>query len=667
MFRPVYFKLAWQTLRKDTRTVIPFLFGSSTMTALLYAIAALRENHTLTDSYGGNTMVLVLGLGQVILCLFDLFFFFYLNGFLNRARKKEQGLLSTLGLEKRHLGFILFLQMLMLCLGTLLFGLPLGMLFDKLFLLLAARITGVSVPLGFSINWGQLAFTATAVALIFVFLFLYSLWDLQKNDPLDLLHGAEKAEAEPKARWVLAVLGFTCLAIGYGMALTIQDPVEGLLLFFVAVVFVIIGTYSLFQYGSIVLLKMLQKNKHYYYNQKHFISVANMKYRMKQNAASLANMCILSTMILVAVSTTVSLWVNIDNMVNLAYPRDYLLEAAVPYADLDKFARAAEKTAEEYGMEKGQLVSEVLYKRAWYKDGQLSLEEVAGAMPVKVSRLSEDDYRLYMDKSLNLQDGEAVVVAGGMEQPLGDTLSYDGAELKIKETDPELPANFRQLLQTGQGTMLVITPDFSLYNLHDANGEPINVTAEYYVDDPQGRGLSSEQADARDHEILHTFQENLKAQGLENLAATGAVSREAVRLQFQGLYGGLMMMGIFVATAILVTLVLIMYYKQVSEGYQDQKRFLILSRVGLEDRQVRKLISGQALLMFFLPLGMAAIHIAFAFPMIRRILEALTFDATRVFFLTTCVCFAIFALIYIIVYKLTSNTYYALVTQNNPE
>ena len=325
MNRFFYFKLAVTNIKKNAKTYVPYIITSILTICMFYIICSLSNNPDLTKATGTGTMSEVLFLGTIVCGIFAVIFLFYTNSFLMKRRKKEFGLYNILGMEKKHISRVVLCETLIISVISLVFGILVGILFDKLMLLVLLSMFSVKIPLGFYISSASLNSTFILFAGIFLLIFLNSIRQIHLAKPIELLHGSSVGEKEPKAKWFLTLIGILLLGLGYYISLTTTNPLGAFGLFFVAVICVIIGTYLLFITGSITILKMLKKNKRFYYKASHFISISGMIYRMRQNAAGLANICILSTMVLVTVSSTISLWGSIADLVNTRYPREIVL------------------------------------------------------------------------------------------------------------------------------------------------------------------------------------------------------------------------------------------------------------------------------------------------------------------------------------------------------
>lgn len=335
MSRAFYLNLAVDNLKKNARTIIPYILTSVLTTMMLYMVVSLATNPHLDEIVGGTSIKQLLGFGIVIIEIFAFIFLFYTHSFLIKRRQKEFALFSILGMEKKHLARVLFYETLITLLVSLILGIGLGVLLDKAMFLIIAKMIGADIVLGFYFSFFGMRQCVLVIGLIYVLIYFYSMIRIHISSPIELLHSDHMGEKEPKAKWVLSIIGILCLGIGYYLSITTKNPLSALYVFFVAVVLVIIGTYLLFTSISITFLKLMKKNRNYYYKTNHFISISGMMYRMKQNAVGLANICILSTMVLVMLSTTLSMWSGIDEIVDSQYPRSVMGNGYGEAANID--------------------------------------------------------------------------------------------------------------------------------------------------------------------------------------------------------------------------------------------------------------------------------------------------------------------------------------------
>ena len=637
-------KLALSNLRRNRRTTIPFILTSALCTLMLYLVISLENSAVVSESFGGAQMQMMLGFGELVIVLFTVIFLFYTNSFLMKLRKREFGLFNILGLAKKDIAMVLFVELL-ICWGvSLVAGIGLGMILDKGMYLLIGRLMNIDLPLEFGISMPAVIQTVLYTGAVYVLLVVYGFFMVNVSSPIELLHAQAEGEKEPKNRWLLALGGLLCLGAGYGLALWVQNPMDAFALFFLAVILVIVGTYLLFSAGSIALLNMLQKNRHFYYQTSHFISVSGMKYRMKANAASLANICILSTMVLVALSTTICLVMGMDQSVETAYPRETTLSI---YSQDGNYLQDFDQALAQSGVQATDVMAYTLFDIP----GTVSGDTVSnlGEYGKPDMRLFEfipvGQYNNAEGTDYTLEPGQVLINPGS--DSWGSSLTIGDRTWSVAETVDGFPPSGLGINMMGN-PMLVVLPDEAdiawLQTL--VPEEQRNVTNIFAFNSPDPD---------RDAGVLKDAFEQITG------ARPFGDTRQNFALSLQSMYGSFLFVGIFVSILFVMASVLIMYYKQISEGFEDQKRFDIMTRVGLDNRQIRKTIHFQVLAVFFLPLAMAGIHVAFAFPMISKMLALLGMGDITLFMITCLIVFAIFAILYVIVYGLTSRTYYQLV------
>ncbi len=567
-----YPRLAARSLRLNRKFYLPFLLSGAVSAAMLYDILFLNMNRGIYQMKGANAVQGLLGFGAMVVAIFSFALLCYTNGFLMKRRQKELGLYNILGMEKRHMARLLFWETVysaLLCVGG---GLLLGILLSKLFLLLLCAVMQAEVPFGFEVPSAAVTYTIVGFGAIFLLNYLMNLFRLGRVKPIELLRGTESGDREPKTKWLVALLGVITMGAGYFLSLTVSDPLNALFLFFLAVLLVIVGTYCLFTAGSIALLKALRKNKAYYYQTRHFTAVSGMLHRMKRNAAGLASICILSTMVLVTVSTTLCLYVGVDEMLDLMYCRDvqtYVNRGAPE--DLPKVKALYERKAAELGVEMKDFAALCFYAPA---------TEYAN---------NRTDINPYLPQA----DGA---------DPVGDP--SDGP------------------LRVYVGCNLAPDADASLFAASVAVGtRDLPLSSSWY------------------------FTEDCRAG----------------RTDFWASLGGFFFIGLFLGSLFLMAAVLIVYYKQVSEGYEDARSFLIMQQVGMTESEVKSSITSQISLVFFLPLLAAACHTAGAFPMTKKILMLFGLSNTGLFLLCSVATLLVFAVVYFLIYRLTAREYYRIV------
>lgn len=665
-----YMRLAAQNIRKNAGTYIPYIFACAATIMMFYVTKSLSVNPGLKGVYGGSEVAMILRLGVYVIGLFALIFLFYVNSFLMKRRKKEFGLFNILGLEKKHLITIQFLETLYVTLLSVILGVLLGIALDKVMFLLITRMLDVPVTLGFFVSGEVIWDTAVFFCVVFALIFLKSVPMLQFSNPIELLRGGNVGEKEPKAKWLLALLGAVLLGAGYYMSLTVGNPIKAITVTFVAIILVIIATYLLFTAGSIALLKLLKKNRKYYYKARHFISVSGMLYRMKQNAVGMANICILSTMVLVMVSTTGSMMAGIEDNIRSRYPRDlgiYLrgIEREQVEGLLEEIRRFAGQ--EQLSM-KNEMLNYYLSVSALQKgnvyDTDLLEKEMKDNEDANMLHIMEDmrevfvvalsDYNREMGEDAKLGADE-VLMYYNREEYDNETIVFLGTEYKVARVLKEFPENGMAAMNVFSSHSIVVS---------DGEFEAIREKMEAGQENMYRAMLCYYGFDtAEDREAQTAFGNRLP--GI--LGAMGQSCqieiREETRSGYLSLYGGLFFLGIFLGLLFVMAMVLIIYYKQISEGYEDRERFVIMQKVGMSRGEVKAAIHSQVLTVFFLPLLAAGIHVAVAFPLLKELLAVLNMMNVRLYVFFTAGCFLAFAVLYMLIYGMTARTYYKIVSK----
>ena len=640
---------------------IPFVLSCILTIMMYYMVSSLSMNPNMMNMIGGDVMQQILSLGIYVITVFAVIFLFYTNSFLIKRRKREFGLFNILGMEKKHLSIVIALESMIVFLVSMVLGIGIGILLDKAFYLLIAKMLNASIALGFYISYQSIVNSIILFLIIFVLMYLFSLIQINLSNPIELLHGDQHGEKEPKTKWLLALIGLICLGTGYYMSVSIQDPVTAFAFFMVAVILVVIGTYMLFTAGSIVLLKLLRKNKRYYYKTNHFISVSNMIYRMKQNAVGLGNICILSTMVLVMLSTTISLWVGMNDIIETRFPRD--ITVSINSVDSNQALYTIDDmnyAIEQAGIQtEDELVYRTLSVSAFnqgntytFGNENMSFQDISNVVVLYFITL--DDYNRTEGTNVSLAPDEVLVFPSG-KQFDHKTIDIASNTFKVKGILDSIKADSNYSANLQNSMFVVVDSMDTLFMIDDLQKQAYGDNASY----------------------IHTsYDFNLsKSEGMSVKEATDALivnypgdttymmvdTQEGNYEDLLSLYASFLFIGIFLSFLFIMATVLIMYYKQITEGYEDKKRFEIMQKVGLNKREVKKTINSQVLTVFFLPLVVAAIHIVFAFPMIEKMLRLLYLDNTNLYIMTTVICFGVFALVYVLIYFLTSKVYYGIV------
>lgn len=660
----MYTKLAITNIKNNRQFYFPYLLTGIITVAMFYIMCALESNPGIQSMPGAKDLGLILRLGIGVIGIFAVIFLFYTNSFIIKRRKKELGIYNILGMEKRHIAKILSKEAFFTAIIAIGGGLVTGVLFHKLACMLLYRMIGFNGGITFSFSKKGVMITAILFAIVYLLTYIYDLFQVQLANPIELLQSGNKGEREPKTKAIMAVLGVLCLGTGYFIAITTKNPIKALTLFFVAVILVIIGTYLLFTAGSIALLKILRRNKGYYYQTKHFTSVSGMIYRMKQNAVGLANICILSTMVLVAVSTTVSLYVGVEDIMKERYPNEINIRA---YYDTgapaeDSIAPIVEKSVKESGRkirhEEDYLE---LYFAAIKDQGQYSLDkEKVKTAGDRVSGFvvltREDCKKKYNEEIPELAENEVALFT--IKKTDMDTLVLENRSYHVKEIKQfENTEDFETIADMMDEYYYVIVNDVQdmerLWQLqkdiYQENSSSISRQVRLDIDG--------------DSEQKKECFENIKtALGPEQAKARILIdSRQSSLDEFYQIYGGFLFLGLFLGILFLMITVLIIFYKQISEGYDDKERFSIMEKVGMSNDEVKATIRFQVRTVFFLPILMAAIHVGMAFPMIKRLLSLFGLSNTALFAGCMAGTILVFALIYLLVFLKTSKTYYKIV------
>ncbi len=656
-------KMAAGNLVRNRRFEFPYLLTGLITVAMFYNMTFLTFHEELKNMPGGATIPTIMNLGTMVVGLFAVIFLLYTNTFLMKRRHKEIGLYNILGMSKRHIAVVMLWETVYTCLITVVGGLLLGILLSKLMLLLLYKILFFSVSFGFMVSWKSVGITAVLFVAIYLVALLLNLLHVHLSKPVELLKGGSVGEKEPKTKVLLAILGVVTLGAGYYIAITTESPLEALMLFFLAVILVIIGTYCLFTAGSIAFLKAMKKRKNYYYQAKHFIGISGMLYRMKQNAVGLANICILSTMVLVMISTCVCLYIGTGDALNSMYPHDIIYSQSWQDSgnrSKEEVRVQIQEALDKAGMEPThvQEVDQLTTVNSMPEEATLGgVDPNAGVMDlsntVTTLVVTAEGYRQMTGNTLNLAPGEAAIYTTE-SQGEWEQISFLGLSFSIKTWLPEAPA----ITVEGYSEryiFLVVADDAAMEAVYqqqmlDGGGLASNIYWEYSLDFD---GVSKE-------EMLQLYQ-TLRSSVLSDTGDNTLSCRDAQEVDFYSLYGSLLFLGLFLGALFLMATVLIIYYKQISEGYEDKERFAIMEKVGMSQQQVRTAIRSQVRMVFFLPLLGAIIHLAASFKMISKLMAALGLQNIPLFALCCVGTVVVFAVGYFIIYHLTARTYYKIV------
>ena len=680
MKRGFYLKLALDGMKKNKRLYIPYLLTCAGMVMMFYILYGLAMSPLMETMRGGNTMGLVLMLGTWVILLFSLLFLLYTNSFLARRRNKEFGLYNILGMNKRNLSRILLWETLLCALFSIGAGLAGGILLSKLAELFLLHMAGEQADFALRIVPKGILAAILFYGAIFAVLMVISLARLHISRPLDLLKSEAAGEKPPKANWLFALAGVIILGVAYYLAVTIESPLTAVTLFFVAVLMVIVATYLLFIAGSVALCKLLQKKKGYYYKPNHFVSVSSMAFRMKRNGAGLAAICILATMVLVMLSSTSCLYFGGDDALRGSYPYDVMTVAGFNApADCtpevqNQLEEIIQRTAD--GHAQNSVLYSVLDTSGSFEDGVLDpggfdrrvVSSSASALEAvrSVCILPLSDYNRLAGTNRTLAPGEALLWSSNQKYDF-DTFAVKGCRtLQIREQLDSLPIRIANsaVLAT---TYFVIVPDWTDYcaeacaYVTGLGSDMITADTEMFAcfDLP---GMSeAEQCEIQDK--VSDAAQDVRDPGWRYFSTASLADN---RSDFFSTYGSLFFLGIILSIVFIAAAALIIYYKQLSEGYEDQSRFGVMQKVGMTKKEIRRAVNSQVITVFFAPLALAGVHLAFAFPFVQKIVRLFGVFNTRLLIITSIICFLAFALFYVFVYRRTAKAYYSIVSDTTP-
>lgn len=649
-----YPRLALTGILRGGQFYYPYLLTCMGTAAMFYIMLFLAGNSMIQKMPGAGSLKFLMELGCAVIAIFSVYILFYANNFVMKRRRRELGLYHILGLEKRHIARLLACESLILGSVSIAGGLALGILFSKLILLLLLKMLRFTVPMGFSVSGAGALWTAVLFAGIFVATLLTNLFRIGVAKPVELLHSEDVGEREPKTKKLLTAVGVVTLAAGYIMANTVKNPLQALALFFVAVILVIVGTECLFTAGSIAVLKRLRANRKYYYQPKHFVAVSGMIYRMKQNAKGLANICILCTMVLVTVSTSVCLYLGMEDSMNNLYPADLSVKFQIDEKSPDP--AGVRKTVERTAAEAGRKLKDVRDQTALSFPGKLSgrkLEKLKGSVSdsgvQEICVLTAKEYGRITGKFAVLRADEVLCYSSAEKLP--EQFTFDGQTWRVKQRLTASPVFLESGGALTNQQYLVVADDAVMNRWLTAVGYD------------GGSYTLYANLDGTDAQKIKCADQIGKALN----GAAGTTCRQSMEKELFAAYGGFLFLGLFLGVLFLLVTTLIIYYKQVSEGYQDRRRFEIMQQVGMSRREVRQSIQTQILMVFFLPLVVAGIHVFGAFHMISKMLALFALTNIKLFALCTLGTLGAFAVIYALVYLGTAQTYYRIVRMPETE
>ena len=665
----IYGKLAVTNLKNNRKSYIPYVLASAFSVMMYFIMDNLYRNRSLVEK--GSPLAIMLSYADAVLLIFSIIFLFYINSFLIKRRKKELGIYNILGMGKGHLAKMLFIESIITTTVSIIGGILAGILFGKLVYLVLLKILHLKRDIVYMISPVSVGITAAIFGCIFFVIFLYNLVQMKLSNPIELLRGGNAGEREPKTKWLMTIIGSVCLAGGYYISLTTKEPLQAIGQFFVAVLLVVAGTYALFMAGSITLLKLLRKKKSYYYKTRHFTAISGMIYRMKQNAVGLANICILSTMVLVMVSITISLYAGMNDVLVTRFPS----EAQITNQGINQNEErqigelVASITKENHTNPTSQIRFHEGNFTALYNDktknfNMTTAQSYGDTNIVEFVMIPLSDYNKTEGKAVKLADNEVLIYHRKNKNKSSikneETIHLNNDSYKVAANLDSMRIAKADATNSVDGWYVIVKDTNiikkylkAVYGKDDMEDsvEDYHEFMQYvYSFNLDGSRTNRE----RTEQIL---QEQLQAK----FKSAFIEGRELSRENFYNFYGGFLFIGIFLGIIFLMATVLIIYYKQISEGYDDRERYQIMQKVGMSKKEVRQSIRSQVLLVFFLPLIMAVIHLAFAFKIITKLLSVLNLTNVSLFFMYTVGTVAVFAVIYVIIYSITAREYYKII------
>lgn len=674
----LYPKLAWQGIRKNAETYLPYLLMGILMVGVSYIMNYLTRPALMGALSMGGTTLMVLQMGKIVISVFSVIFLYYCNSFLIRRRMKEFGLYNILGMGKGNIARVMLWETLLTALlvfaGGLLLGLSLSQLVEMALINLLHADYTVPMELFYpdGVTWVLLLFGG-----IYVLILLANLLRMRLSNPVALLKSENTGEKPPKANWFFGLIGLLILLSAYYVAAVSQSPLEALIFFFIAVLMVIVATYLLLVSGSVTLCRMLRRNKRYYYQTRHFISVSAMAYRMKRNGAGMATICILCTMVLVILTSTVCLYGGTDSMVDAICPQDINLTIGLEARDgeenwkrLDAMQQMALDVTEEMGLTPENITSQrALVATGKVQNGDYGIITDADSLKANVLELTVYPLSVYEQatgETVTLADRELLYASFKTNEAFSSMSFYGSAPYRMIRAEKELPKRLLSAdYRSAWGCLVVFTNDAEAFRseitalVGEKSGEAMmmdRLALHFDLD-------SEADTDTQEKLVKALRSEAMKSTGKDfyGMSSLSVDTRALCRRDYLSLFGGLFFLGMVLGPLFSIAAVLIMYYKQICEGYEDAERFAVMRKVGLTDAEIRRSVNSQVLTVFFAPLLMAGLHMLFAMPMIRLILGAFGLHNDSLFYGIGIGCYVVFAVIYALMYLLTSRRYYRIV------
>ncbi len=659
----LYPKIAIDSMVKNKKLYLPYLLTCIIMVMMFVIVSAICSSRDLEYVEGGGVLARMMLIGMIVIGIFSIIFLIYTNSFLMKRRRTEFGLYNILGMSKGNIAKVLLFETIIIYIISMILGTISGVLFAKLGEMISVKLLDGDVQISFHLPVTAIVITAVLFAAIFFIIYIKSLIQISRLKPIELLKSVSQGERRLKVKWVSAVLGILFLGAGYYIALTTDDPVKAMYMFFIAVACVIIGTYLVFIAGSGALLDMLKRNKRYYYKKNHFVAVSSLRFRMNRNGAGLASICIIATMILVMISSTATAYIGSTSVFEKQYPRQFIISAF----DYEKVMPIVNKCLDEEGIVQKNTLDYAMFDIMAEKDGDkltYSRDNIVRNNSCNISVVCLDYYNTVENKHETLEDNEVIIQTLNMNGKFNyDKIYLENTQLNIKRVENRIGTN-GFLIDREYFTIVVNDMD-SVYRLYDVvkgfySSSTIDVDRvnRFHCFDVDANRKEQQSIRSKILKDIDEYEKYNDIQGLYLIDSSADAYAE-----FLAVYGGIFMLGILLSFVFMIASVLIIYYKQITEGYEDENRFEILQNVGMTNKEIRKTINSQMLTMFFLPLIVAGIHIAFAFRIISKLLILFSIQDTMFQLTVTLICFAVFAVLYTLVYSITSRAYYRIVVK----
>lgn len=646
-------KLAMTGVMKNGSIYFPYM-GAGVFSVFIWFVFSSILHNDIVDTLPKSAYAMVLlMIGKVLLALIILPFLFYTNSFLIKRRKKEIGLYSVLGLEKRHIGVMVLLETMLVYAVAVAGGILIGVVFSKLLFLLLLNMTGLPVDAEFQYSRAAFLETILYFAAAYGLNLLANLWQISRSRPVELLSGAKKGEKEPKHLWIPALLGTAALLAGYFISIT--SKMDGFIFsnFFLAVFLVIVGTYFLFTAGSIVVLKQIRKRKKLYYKPEHFITVSGMLYRMKKSAASLVNICIFATMVIITMSCTLALFLGNEGILEFDYPYDAVAEFAMHQVEREEIVKELEQASEEHNVTLEDTAFFPNYMLQYDRSGSRLLKSENG-QEVHVGWLALDTYNDLMGLQEQLAENEAFVFSTGPEWE-EDTVVLDERTFRVKGRPQDMKLIGKAEGNTYQKEYYIVVKDEAVVEECVEGWKEMHEVEQVLGSDEVYLLIQGEETDRQ--AFLQSFAQWCNETGALRRFENSMEQRDMTT----SMNGGLLFIGIIFGTAFLLCMILIMYYKQIAEGYEDRSSFEIMQKVGMSDVEIKRTIRKQILFVFGLPLIGAVCHSIAGMPLVNELFGAIRLYDRKLVMESGLIITLVIMVLYGISYRFTANAYYRIV------